>query len=42
MHIKEAFSKSSLDNIYRAAIVNVNYDAEFNLIKNEATVPANP
>ncbi|UPA19021.1 BTA121 domain-containing protein surface lipoprotein [Borrelia puertoricensis] len=42
LHIKEAFSKSSLDNIYRAAIVNVNYDAEFNLIKNEATVPANP
>ncbi|BDU63477.1 hypothetical protein BOFE_10170 (plasmid) [Candidatus Borrelia fainii] len=38
LHIKEVFSKSSLDDIYRAAIVNVNYDAEFNKIKNEATI----
>ncbi|BDU63409.1 hypothetical protein BOFE_09490 (plasmid) [Candidatus Borrelia fainii] len=39
LYIKEVFGKSSLDDIYKAAIVNVNYDAEFNKIKNEATIP---
>ncbi|UPA14062.1 BTA121 domain-containing protein surface lipoprotein [Borrelia turicatae] len=42
LHMKEAFSKSSLDDIYRAAIVNVNYAVGFNEIKNEVIIPANP